>query len=542
MTEITSANFEQMFPIIYEDIRQSSFIAIDTEMTGLVCDKSCTPSLFDTLEARYSKQRRSANKFIVCQLGLSLFMRDYKSNSYEAKTYTFYLCPRSLNCRRADFSFDMSAIEFLAYNHFEFDKFAKLGINYLNEIEEQNLINRFDDFLDIDFIDCPIRYETCSHQVSEWLNKRSSDKDCGNQLILKCWPTVNPLVNYVFIKQLRNNFPTVWVQEMNGKFIVRPIDVKERANLLKEDGSEREQVIDKMIGFSKVFKCLIDIKRPIVGHNMLMDLLLMYHNFYKPLPKKMKQFMSSLHSIFPYIFDTKCMIFNEKQNLNEFAYIFRSPSLGEVYAKLKDDDMVNAFPGTPMVYQKTNENNKAIDTYSPHNAGFDAFATAFVFLKVSHILLVKNSGDGNEIQDHVFFDMLKVIENHVNKINLIRANFHYLSITGPNPLAKSKWLFARKRNKYSKFNLTTLTSKLAEHGTADIKVIDTNSSVLIATNSHKMAKTIVEIFRTDANIKVSDYNVYKHNRTMRLFLWSVLTISSGFTAMLSIRLIKYLKQ
>lgn len=54
--------------------------AIDTEMTGLVHDQSCAPSLFDTVEQRYAKQRQSAQKFLICQFGLSLFTFDQKTN------------------------------------------------------------------------------------------------------------------------------------------------------------------------------------------------------------------------------------------------------------------------------------------------------------------------------------------------------------------------------------------------------------------------------------------------------------------------------
>lgn len=45
-------------------------------------------------------------------------------------------------------------------------------------------------------------------------------------------------------------------------------------------------LLDSYIGFSKVFKYLVDLKKPIVGHNILLDLMYMYKLFYKPLPSK----------------------------------------------------------------------------------------------------------------------------------------------------------------------------------------------------------------------------------------------------------------
>ncbi|CAG2174432.1 unnamed protein product, partial [Oppiella nova] len=279
----------------------------------------------------------SVKEFIICQIGLSLYSKNQNSNSYHSKTYTFYLCPRSLINRKFTFSIDMSAIEFLAYNHFDFDKFAKNGINYLNEKEEQDLREHFDDYLDIDFIDCPLRYESSSHQLSDWLSNRLIGKDCGNQLVLGCRPTANPLLNYAFLREFRRNFTSVWVQEMNGRFVATPVDEKQRAQHMKEEQNERERVIDGMVGFSKIFQCLVDARRPIVGHNMIMDLLFIYHHFYQPLPSL------------------------SQHNLAELSHIFKSSSLGEIYLKLLDDEIVNSFLNSPKIEQLVDDNHKGAD-------------------------------------------------------------------------------------------------------------------------------------------------------------------------------------
>ena len=144
--------------------------------------------------------------------------------------------------------------------------------------------DNFDKYMKINFIECPLSYEDVSTQLSEWISNRVINKNCGNQLVLKCKPTLNPLVNYAFLLQLRQNFTSVWIQQIGQKFVAKPIDNKEREELLNSREKERQQVMDEMLGFSKIFKCLIESKRPIVGHNMIMDLLMIYHHFYKPLP------------------------------------------------------------------------------------------------------------------------------------------------------------------------------------------------------------------------------------------------------------------
>lgn len=55
---------------------------------------------------------------------------------------------------------------------------------------------------------------------------------------------------------------------------------------LREKGELEEELLNYYIGFSKVFKLLVDLKKPIVGHNSLVDLMYMHQQFYKPLPSE----------------------------------------------------------------------------------------------------------------------------------------------------------------------------------------------------------------------------------------------------------------
>lgn len=57
--------------------------------------------------------------------------------------------------------------------------------------------------------------------------------------------------------------------------------------LESEEGQALDKaLLDSFLGFSKVFKLLVELKKPIVGHNILLDLMYMYKLFYKPLPSK----------------------------------------------------------------------------------------------------------------------------------------------------------------------------------------------------------------------------------------------------------------
>jgi len=54
-----------------------------------------------------------------------------------------------------------------------------------------------------------------------------------------------------------------------------------------ESVREKENLTRIMLGFTRVFRCIVDAKKIVVGHNMMIDLLLFYQQFHKPLPAKL---------------------------------------------------------------------------------------------------------------------------------------------------------------------------------------------------------------------------------------------------------------
>lgn len=62
------------------------------------------------------------------------------------------------------------------------------------------------------------------------------------------------------------------------------------------------------IGFSVVIEKMAQVGKPVVGHNMMMDLCFLYQQFYKPMPKTYPEFALSFISEFlPTIYDTKVL-------------------------------------------------------------------------------------------------------------------------------------------------------------------------------------------------------------------------------------------
>lgn len=65
---------------------------------------------------------------------------------------------------------------------------------------------------------------------------------------------------------------------------------KEYEENKQKDKSLEEDMLDSLLGFSRLFKLLVELKKPIVGHNLLLDLMLMYKQFHEQLPSKLSPF------------------------------------------------------------------------------------------------------------------------------------------------------------------------------------------------------------------------------------------------------------
>lgn len=86
---LVSTDFDAIFPEIRNSIKNCSFMAIDTELTGLRAS-SQRDNYFDTMEERYQVIRETSNKFLIIQFGLVTFFYDEETDSFTHKAYNFY--------------------------------------------------------------------------------------------------------------------------------------------------------------------------------------------------------------------------------------------------------------------------------------------------------------------------------------------------------------------------------------------------------------------------------------------------------------------
>ena len=150
---------------------------------------------------------------------------------------------------------------------------------------------------------------------------------------------------YIFHKDLRDRFPQIWTStNAFEQFVVTRVTPEERSKLDSDDEQSdicyKEQLLNEMLGFTRVFRLLVTARKPIVGHNMLTDLLFMMDKFHMPLPEDYNLFKKELHSIFPTIFDTKHIHNSMRKQLESQGVIF-ARSLEDLYNILTSTQVMN---------------------------------------------------------------------------------------------------------------------------------------------------------------------------------------------------------
>lgn len=299
--DVTNENFLQLLPEITHTIQQCDFIAIDTELSGLMRDR--TLNRFDLPEERFTKAFESSRGYFIMQFGLSCFTKNDRDNVYDNRTYNFYIFPQPHeNYGDIDrtFSLQAHAIQFLSNNNFDFNKLFKHGISYLTFQEKQSLSEKLKSDLKTELKDV----------------KDLSDEDKKN------------------------------------------LYEKNRINLQTAKG------------FLEVLESIIVNKKPIVGHNLAIDLIQIINQFIEPLNEDYLSFKETCHSLFPIIYDTK---FIAHHVFEGDSFTNNQSRLNDLFCQLRDDE-----GSSRIMVNHLNEFHE--DNQLPHQAGYDAYMSGYSFI------------------------------------------------------------------------------------------------------------------------------------------------------------------
>ncbi|XP_076232531.1 pre-piRNA 3'-exonuclease trimmer isoform X2 [Calliopsis andreniformis] len=455
MKEVLDKNFNRVYPRLEEAVKNASFIAIDAEFTGIQSSEVLKYSLFDSLSVRYEKLRENIQPFLIIQCGLAIFHHVHDENVYIAKCFNFYLLPRSVPFKNRQFSWQVAALEFLSAHHFDFKKFVS-GISYLDELdeellrkhlEEDNILNNLE-HLTFDEED---EFKDCKSKVYEWLKNPYSD--CNSLEI----ETISPTLQYMVHKRVRQNFNNVWtISGYKSVLVIRVSpDVRTILETEEKDALETE-LLNTYLGFSQIFKLLVSSKKPLIGHNVLLDIMFMHQQFYKPLPSKYNEFKNNVHTLFPEIYDTKFLSFELKKVLNKGVMKIKINSLKNIYEYFKDTTGEHLALNSPVIRMENEDKYKISEKKNYHNAGWDAYFAGYIFIKMAHLFCINKYGEGLEQRSVTHTELMSSVKSYANSINVVRSNELSLKLDGNDPPStRPEWLHVKLKS--PSINMNELT-------------------------------------------------------------------------------------
>ncbi|KAI5193725.1 Poly(A)-Specific Ribonuclease Pnldc1 [Manis pentadactyla] len=418
--EIGADEFEQNLPLLQELVLGADFVGLDIEFTGLRSNLS------------RSQQIR-----------------------YVAHSCNFFLFPTTFGTLDSEFSFQASSVQFLNQYGFDYNKFLKKGIPYMNEEQEKKITHniltrkwRTHSSLDKDQIKIVI------DEVTRWLDLAEE----GDWMTL---PGIAGFQAFEVQLVLRQALPNVWTVLTDQGVVVKRVSKQHRwclenTSCGQEASWKEKKILLSARGFSVFFQMLVKAQKPLVGHNMMMDLLYLHEKLFRPLPESYDQFKLNIHNLFPVLIDTK----NVTKNIWKEMNFPRVSSLSEVY------EVLNSAGATP------------------------------------------------ELSFPLYFD---VLAPYVNQVNLIRARVPKINFSGPDYpstrppiliLSVRKWPGVSEEQVYREFqNLCKF----------DVRRL-TQSQFLLLTNKFKDARSILKEYRGHPTLQVSLYRYWRHSPNINCLL------------------------
>ncbi|NWJ06480.1 PNDC1 ribonuclease, partial [Crypturellus undulatus] len=382
-------------------------------------------SLFDSPAEWYLKARQSVQRFTISQFGKHFLLFCCR---YVVHSYNFFLFPSTFGAMDPEFTLSASSIQFLSHYGFDYNKFLKDGIPYMNELQEKSLRQYL----------LAGNWEVCSaldrdsmkktiDEVTSWIAGAEEEETL----------TLRDLRGFQMFEVqlvLRQALQNVWTLPLgDNEVMVKKVSPQHRRLLENSprDSCQKERILTSARGFTNLFQALVNAKKPLVGHNMLMDLLHLHDKFYKPLPESYEEFKRNIHSLFPVLIDTKTVT---KSVWKDHPFP-RVSNLLEVYEVLCSSDINPTDPACPVIVLASGCSRYA-EKSSPHEAGYDAFlcGSGKILLNTSQILVLEHSNCFPALvtaeANPSFSEYLGALVQCLNQVHFTRGGVSSINFSG----------------------------------------------------------------------------------------------------------------
>lgn len=464
---VTKSNFESSLADLRRHVRDSDFVSIDLEMTGVTSAPWRESFEFDRYDVRYLKVKDSAEKFAVVQFGVCPFRWDPTKQSFIAHPHNFYIFPRQEvggDDSSYEFLCQTSSIDFLAKYQFDFNLCVKEGISYLSRALEDEarlqLHSVHEDELASDIQhakeikDVPavrmadiLFVERMRNKISEWhddllqtrngesgstLKEDSNDSiDQFQTIFFRMRPAIK--LNGFTARQLRliksvveksfKDLAYIRVNDDGSGFqqIIVYTDSRRDLELLMKEVKENhfkeaEMKIGAAIGFRHVIDLLSSEQKLIVGHNCFLDIAHICRKFVGPLPSNLEEYVTLVQKNFPYIIDTKILL--NANNILQLKMKKTSTSLTKAFAILcphiasgvSSLGLASNF-NVAVEVQVDDMRSSNWNSGAKHEAGYDAFMTGCIFAQACNHIDINFSSQSMLMKE-------EKLQNYINLLYL----------------------------------------------------------------------------------------------------------------------------
>ena len=259
------------------------------------------------------------------QVGICLF-HEQEDGSLLSRPFNFYVFPGAASRRRI--VMDASTAHFHRSNNMDFNKWVLQGVPFLSRAEydaeaeallaepqeptpqargPRVTLTREDD---VAFM------STTMATVHAWLAEPWAEDGEPAELAL---PACNPFLRRALFEEvegLRAGRPELQAESraLEGEPDSRKKQVVLRrlsaaAQRARAEAARAQQLasLTQRAGFLRVWRALCASGKPLVGHNLLYDLLFLHDHFEAPLPPSLAACKASLHARLPLVWDTKLL-------------------------------------------------------------------------------------------------------------------------------------------------------------------------------------------------------------------------------------------
>ncbi|KAI9010900.1 ribonuclease H-like domain-containing protein [Phycomyces nitens] len=530
--EISRQQFIQRLPTIKKAIDECDFIAIDAEFSGL--HRPGTSKRIDTLANRYAEYREATKRFIIIQFGMCTFKWDGPSGRYIAKPFNFYIFPTAMTGKvqaNKTFMTQAQAFDFLSKQQFDFNKWIYQGVPYMTREEEKAYIKDATQRLNDAMPDIPLDekergfLEAAREEIDAWVANPKPDDPEGVNIIAR-----NAYQRRLIYQETRNRYEGLVAEGKPGFIRIARLSKKDMNKRTQERQKQFEKDCEGATGFRRVIDWISESKKIVVGHNMLLDICHVIGQFVEPLPESVHDFKALAHTVFPNMVDTKHL----STFVPEFQPLFGSSTSLDILrfetnkAEFKNPriDMDWEFP--------------RYLTEKAHEAGYDAFMTGSVFLKmVSFLDKARNPkdetpeeevepveekpkekekyddgweksddeeqdpnwlNDTEEIYNHgsTKVDLMNdqgkpvaVLEDYINKANMVRTGFEYFNFVNPEVITRQSNTFYVSTNS-GPISCDAVSELFESFGKNIVDVIDNMSAFVVYENLREKPAIVKE--------------------------------------------------